>query len=140
MVKRLLVCAAAILFASTLAVAAQEPAGSTTSKPEAKASKAKAKGTAWHGWVTDNSCGEKGTNADHAACAKKCVDEKGAKYALYTSDKKLYILDPQSDAAPHAGHQVTVKGTLEGDTIHVTSITMKAAKKKKKEAAKSAGM
>ncbi len=130
MVKRLLVCAVAILFVSTLAMARQEAAGNANAKDNPKTT-AKAKSTAWHGWVTDTSCGAKGTNADHAACAKKCVDEKGAKYALYdTKDKKLYVLDPQADAAPHAGHHVTVKGTLEGDTIHVTSITMKTAKKK----------
>jgi hypothetical protein len=74
-------------------------------------------------------CGAKGANADHADCAKTCVKEHGAKFALYDeSTKKVYILDPQEKAAEHAGHEVTVQGTLEGDTIHLTSISMKAAK------------
>ncbi|MFY9528324.1 MAG: DUF5818 domain-containing protein [Candidatus Acidiferrales bacterium] len=116
MVKRLLICAVAILFVTTIALAGQE-----------------AKEGSWHGWITDTSCGAKGANANHAACAKKCVDEKGAKYALFNSaDKKVYVLDPQTDAAEHAGHHVTVKGTLDGDTIHVTSISMMGGEKKEK--------
>jgi hypothetical protein len=53
-----------------------------------------------------------------------CI-KRGAKYALYNpADQKLYILDPQSKAVGHEGHNVTVKGTLDGDTIHVDSLTM----------------
>jgi hypothetical protein len=53
----------------------------------------------------------------------------GAKYALYDeADQKVYILDPQDKAERHAGHDVTVTGTLEGDTIHVSSLTMNTAK------------
>jgi hypothetical protein len=79
----------------------------------------------WTGWVSCTMCGAKGANADHAACAKKCVEEHGAKYALVTdSDKKVYVLDPQATVAEHAGHHVAVKGSLEGDTIRVTSVEM----------------
>jgi hypothetical protein len=79
----------------------------------------------WTGWITDSHCGAKGDSAKHADCAKKCVSGQGAKWALYNpSDKKVYILDPQSTAEGHAGHYVTVKGTVEGDTIKVTSIEM----------------
>lgn len=114
MVKSLLMIAVAGFFLATFAFTAQ---------------KEKSKSGTWSGWVTDTSCGAKGANAEHAACARKCVNERGAKYALYdSSDKKLYILDPQDKAAPHAGHEVTVNGTLEGDTIHVTSIAMVAPK------------
>jgi hypothetical protein len=38
--------------------------------------------------------------------------------------KKVYVLEPQDKADGHAGHEVTVKGTLDGDTIHVTSLEM----------------
>jgi len=79
----------------------------------------------WTGYVTDTMCGAKGASSDHAACAKKCVEEHGAKYALVTdSDKKVYVLDPQDTVAAHAGHHVTVKGSVEGDTIKVSSIEM----------------
>ncbi len=123
MMKRILMVGVAILFAASLGIAQEKTTG-----------KDKTKGGTWHGWVTDTECGAKGTKTDHAACAKKCVDEKGAKYALYnTADKKVYVLDPQDQAAAHAGHHVTVKGTLEGDTIHVTNISMMGGKKKTTE-------
>ena len=84
----------------------------------------------WTGWITDSMCGAKGASETHADCAKKCVETKGAKWALYNpSDKKVYILVPQDKAAGHAGHHVTVKGTVDGDTIKVTSIEMVPDKK-----------
>jgi hypothetical protein len=114
MVKRLLMGAVAVLFVASIASTGQNDA---------------AKSGSWSGWVTDTSCGAKGAKADHTACANKCVKEHDAKYALYNSaDKKVYILDPQDKAAEHAGHDVTVKGTVDGDTIHVTAITMNSPK------------
>ena len=90
------------------------------------------KESSWTGYVTDTMCGAKGTSAKHASCAGSCVKEHGAKYALYnTADKKVYVLDPQDKAAEHAGHYVTVKGTVDGNTIKVTSITMTEEPKEK---------
>src|SRR5580704_12767555 len=34
----------------------------------------------WTGYISDSECGAKGSNEKHAACATKCVKEKGAKY------------------------------------------------------------
>jgi len=85
---------------------------------------ATAAGTAgsWNGWITDEACGAKGANAAHKACAEKCL-EKGGKLVLYnTGDKKLYKLDKQDVAKQHLGHEVTVKGTADGDNIAVESI------------------
>lgn len=111
MVKRLMICAIALLFIAGIAFTGQEET---------------AKSGSWSGWITDDMCAAKGAKAEHAACATKCVKEHGGKYVLYnTDDKKSYILDPQDKAAPHAGHEVTVAGKVEGDTIHVDSITMK---------------
>ena len=76
----------------------------------------------WEGWITDTSCGAKGTNSEHAACAKRCVG-RGENYALYTTDKgKLYVVEPQEKAAEFAGKEVKVAGVLEGNTIKITSI------------------
>lgn len=106
MSKRLLICAIALFIAATMSLAV-------------------GKEGSWTGWITDTHCGAKGDSAKHANCAKKCVEGMGAKYALYNpADKKVYGLDPQDKAAAHAGHNVTVKGTVEGDTIKVTSIEM----------------
>lgn len=114
MVKRVLICMVTLLFVAGLTRAGQ------SETPKSKS---------WSGYVTDTMCGAKGASADHADCATKCVKEHGAKFALYDeSTKKVYVLDPQEKVAEHAGHEVTVEGTLEGDTIHLTSISMKPAK------------
>lgn len=94
---------------------------------------ATAAGTAgsWSGWITDEACGAKGANAAHKDCAVKCL-EKGSKLGLYnTTDKKFYKLDKQDVAKAHLGHEVTVKGTADGDAIAVTSIEPSAAPKGK---------
>jgi hypothetical protein len=114
MSKRFLVCVVLVLFAVSLTLAA--PKGTKGS---------------WSGWITDSACGAKGNSEAHADCAKKCVKEKGAKWALYNeADKKVYILDPQEGVEAHAGHHVKVSGTLGGDTIHNAKISMIAEKKK----------
>jgi Protein of unknown function (DUF5818) len=94
---------------------------------------ASAAGTAgsWNGWITDEACGAKGANAAHKACAEKCL-EKGSKLVLYNNaDKKLYKLDKQDVAKEHIGHEVTVKGTVDGNSIAVESIAPAAAAKSK---------
>lgn len=108
MVKRLLLCSVAILFLAGIAFTGQKDA---------------AKPVSWTGWVTDSNCGAKGAKADHAACARKCVDEHGANYTLFNQEnRKSYYLDPKDKVGDFAGQEVTVQGTLEANTIHVTSI------------------
>lgn len=88
-------------------------------------------GSSWTGWVTDENCGAKGANAEHKGCAESCV-KRGARWALYSpSDKGIYILSNQKDAAAMAGQEVTVKGKLdkENKTIEVASMEAVAAKK-----------
>ena len=55
-------------------------------------------------------------------CTEACV-KGGNKYVLYSkSSKKVYQLDDQTKPQQFAGQNVTVKGTLDGDSIHVSSI------------------
>ena len=70
----------------------------------------------WNGYVTDTYCGFNRVNeAPTVSCTNDCVKKKGAKYALFNfADKKVYVLNPQADAAKYAGETVTVKGTLSG--------------------------
>jgi hypothetical protein len=99
---------AATLFAGTLALAADN---------------------SWTGWISDSQCGVKGANdkPGTAECTTKCVKEHGAKYVFVNdADKKIYVVDAQDKVAEHAGHHVTVKGTVEGDTLKLTSIEMAA--------------
>ena len=81
--------------------------------------------SSWTGYISDSMCGAKGANPNHADCATKCVKEHGAKYVFVNDeDKKVYVVDAQDKVAPHAGHHVVVKGTVEGDTLKLTSIEM----------------
>ena len=79
----------------------------------------------WTGWISDDMCGAQGAHDGAAECTAKCVKEHGAKYVFVNdSDKKVYVIDAQDKAAPHAGHHVTVKGTVDGNTLKLTSIEM----------------
>jgi hypothetical protein len=112
MLKKITVCSAALLFATSLAFAGHAD---------------KATSGSWSGIVTDTICGAKNAGPAGASCTKECVSKKGAKLALYDADSKMvYVLDPQEKAAGHEGHDVTVQGRLDKDakTIHVTSLTM----------------
>ena len=79
----------------------------------------------WTGYISDDHCGAKGANEKHAACASKCVKDTGASYVFVNdADHKVYKVDSQDKVADHAGHHVTVKGSIDGDTLKVASIDM----------------
>jgi hypothetical protein len=79
----------------------------------------------WTGWISDSQCGVKGANAKAGECTTKCVKEHGAKYVFVNdADKKIYAIDDQDKVAAHAGHHVTVKGSVDGDTLKLSSIDM----------------
>jgi hypothetical protein len=78
----------------------------------------------WTGYISDSKCGVKGANDKAGECTTKCVKE-GAKYVFVNdADKKVYVVDAQDKVAAHAGHHVTVTGTVEGDTLKLTAIGM----------------
>jgi hypothetical protein len=79
----------------------------------------------WTGYISDSECGVKGANDKHAACAAKCVKEHGAKYVFVNdADKKVYAIDDQDKVAAHAGHHVTVAGSIDGETLKLKSLDM----------------
>jgi|SRR5579871_3380251 hypothetical protein len=79
----------------------------------------------WTGYIADDMCGAKGANDKHADCAVKCAKEHGAKYVFVNdADKKVYKIDDQTAVAAHAGHHVTVKGSVDGDQLKLTGISM----------------
>src|ERR1700682_4257358 len=99
---RFVVGLAATLFAGTLALAAD---GS------------------WTGYISDSACGVKGAKEGQAECTTKCVKEHGAKYVFVNdADKKVYAIDDQEKVAAHAGHHVTVAGSIDGDTLKLKSL------------------
>jgi hypothetical protein len=80
------------------------------------------------GEVGDAMCGNKHMDGAPAECTRACVS-KGSKYALVVGDK-VYTLDAADKTAlavldKQAGKQATVTGTLNGDTITVTSVAAK---------------
>ena len=83
-----------------------------------------AKESTVNGWITDSGCGVKGTNADHAACTKKCL-AAGKKLVVVTDeDKKVLTVENPDALKGHEGHHVAVTGHVSGDSIHVESAKM----------------
>lgn len=81
------------------------------------------------GEVGDAMCGRKHMEGEAAAeCTRACVGH-GSKFALIVGDQ-TYILDTSDKAAlrtldKQAGKMATVVGTLDGDTITVSSVAAK---------------
>jgi hypothetical protein len=81
-----------------------------------------AKPGAWSGILVSSAC-----NADEAfnespECTKSVP---GAKFALYDdTNRVMYGLEPQEEVTAHLGEAVTVRGTLDDDTIQLASIRL----------------
>jgi hypothetical protein len=77
---------------------------------------------AWSGILVSSAC-----NADEAfnespECTKSVP---GAKLALYDdTNRVMYGLEPQDRVTAHLGEGVTVRGTLDNDTIQLASIEL----------------
>jgi hypothetical protein len=76
----------------------------------------------WTGWITDEQCAAKGAKDEHKGCAEKCYGSGEALVFYHPGDGKLYKLDKQELAKEHLGHEVVVKGSVEGDAIKVAAI------------------
>lgn len=77
---------------------------------------------AWSGILVSSAC-----NADEAfAEAPDCLkDIPGAKVALYDdTNRVMYSLEPPESVTAHLGDAVTVRGTLNTDTIRVASLAL----------------
>jgi hypothetical protein len=76
----------------------------------------------WSGTIVYSSC-----NADEAFNeSPECFRvAPGAKLSLYDdTNRVMYSLEPQEKTVGHLGETVTVRGTLDEDTIHVASIEL----------------
>jgi hypothetical protein len=114
MLKRALLCTAGFLLAAGVGFAGPQAASSATSTAP----------KSWPGYVTDSKCAMDAKARMDSACVKKCVDG-GDKLVLYdTLNHKVYQLDPQTAVTDHEGHHVRIYGSVDGDTIHVTSVKM----------------
>jgi hypothetical protein len=82
----------------------------------------------WTGYIADAKCGAKAAHEGARECTIKCA-KAGSKYVFVNdADKKVYAIDDQDKVAEHAGHHVTVKGAVDGDTLKLSSIDMAPAK------------
>jgi len=103
-----LICAVMLVFVSGISVAGQ--AGNPNSG-------------SWSGVIMNNNCSADEAFAEAAKCTEK--DVPGAKLVLYNdTTRQMYTLDPQDQAIGHLGDSMIVTGSLEGNTIHVTSLKM----------------
>lgn len=80
------------------------------------------------GVVSDSMCGAKHMAKDKSAadCTRECV-KGGTDYALVVAAKVYPLKGDKTEIDKYAGQRATVKGTLDGTSINVQSIT--AAKK-----------
>ena len=83
----------------------------------------------WTGQISDSMCGAKHMSMGNMKmtdreCTEMCVKANG-KY-VFASQGKVYQIADQKDAAlaTHAGHTVLLTGTLQGETITISKITM----------------
>ena len=125
-------CALALLLATLgIAAAAPEPAQASAIQPSAAqpaatpAQPAQTPEQTYEGMVTDTHCGARHEAAiDKTArdCTRACV-HAGAQFALVNADK-LYILTGDLETLKRSsGRRSKIVGTLNGDTIIVSSIT-----------------
>lgn len=91
----------------------------------------------WKGQISDAMCNAKHADGEHgtkkmtdAQCVEACV-KGGAKYVFVGEGDKVYKIANQNFAGlkAHAGHTVTVSGSMKDDTLTVSKIEMPAAKK-----------
>ena len=103
--KRFLLCLVVFFSIAPLAVAGQKNAANTG---------------AWSGIVVSSACNQDEAFAEIPDCTK---DVPGAKLAIIDDTTRvMYNLEPRESIKARLGDAVTVRGTLEGDTIQVASI------------------
>jgi uncharacterized low-complexity protein len=76
----------------------------------------------YKGFISDAKCGAKHAKDHNAKCVEGCV--KGGVAPVFVSKGKVYKIDDAAKVQDHLGHDVTIKGKIEGDTIHIESVSM----------------
>ena len=73
------------------------------------------------GYIIDEKCSTKAAMKGNVECNTKCIKE-GSPAVLVTEEGKIYKIADQAKVTPMAGKQVTINGSMTGDTITVSSI------------------
>ena|SRR5712692_8171456 len=71
----------------------------------------------WTGYIIDEACSGKKAMWGNEKCAQTCLGKEGAKAVFVTEDGKVFKVTEQDKVTKHAGHKVTITGTMDGDTI-----------------------
>lgn len=95
-------------------------AGMSFARPKSS----KESGEVFTGNISDSMCGLKHPMSDAKRCTLGCVKGfSGTTFVLADeTHQKVYQLTDQRKAKAYAGENVEVRGTLDGDTIRVSSI------------------
>src|SRR5579859_93127 len=97
------------LLLALFSLASVSPASQTTNP----------KPSSWSGILVSSSCNADEAFAESSECLKDVPD---ATLALYDdTNRVMYSLEPQESVTAHLGDTVTVRGTLDEDTIQVIS-------------------
>jgi hypothetical protein len=110
----------AVLFTGAAGAFAAADGGKPTTNQESS----KVKGRVFAGLVTDDRCGgrhDMDSGKSPMECTRMCV-RNGAKYVLVEGDKKYELAGNESELDGQAGQRVKIIGSLDGNTIRVTSI------------------
>jgi hypothetical protein len=77
-----------------------------------------------HGFVSDAHCGAKHSSSSASAtqCVKGCM-KGGAEAVVVSGDKVYHLKGNSAEVAKYAGQNVTVTGTVDGDTLTVDSVS-----------------
>jgi hypothetical protein len=76
----------------------------------------------WSGMLVSSSCNADEAFAESPECTKTLPD---AKLALYDdTNRVMYDLEPQKSITAKLGDIVTVRGTFDGETIHLGSLEL----------------
>jgi hypothetical protein len=80
----------------------------------------------WSGVIVNSICSAEEAFAEDPKCTQR--DVPGAMLSLYHDTTfKVYLLQPQDQAVGHLGDSVTISGTVEGNTLHVSSLKVLTA-------------
>ncbi len=109
--KRFFLCVAALFSIIPLAAAGQSNSGNSTTNSGA-----------WSGTLVSSSCNADEAFAEVPDCTKNVPSAKAA--LLDDTNRVMYGLEPQESVTAHLGDSVTVRGTLDSDTIRMASIEL----------------
>jgi hypothetical protein len=109
--KRFFLYLTVLFFLVPLAATAQNNVTNSATKPGS-----------WSGILVSSACNADEAFAESPECMKNVP---GAKFALYDdTNRVMYGLAPQESVTAHLGDTVTVRGTLDDDTIRISSIEL----------------